>query len=165
MLMSALAWATRRPRITVRIATDEPNEPVGGLVFEVENTSLSVCSLATEIQVKVLYPCKGKLVPGTAIFDVRELDRELPPYKAKLFSATARVLPPGYGHAWFLTYVFRPTRGIAKTFRSRNAMLQPTTYCRFHLERIAFKLTGRLPGNTEMTSEEYKAIKRSQGPH
>jgi hypothetical protein len=89
-LVRTLAWIFRRPFLNVRIIKDEPDQNEGGLQFEAENSSQTPTSLHPVVTAKFLYPEKGHYRKGTATFDVRELDRELPPFKAKIFSASAR---------------------------------------------------------------------------
>lgn len=125
LIVRFVAWVIRSPRLNIRIIDDDPDQQVGGLKFEAENTTPTVSSLNPIIGARFLYPSKGRYVHGTATFDVREVDRELPPFKAKLFSASARQLPPGYGHAWFRVYSFHPMRGVSRAVRTRNAMLEP----------------------------------------
>lgn len=164
-LVRILAWVFRRPRLSIRLTEDDPDQEVGGLKFEAENASPTPSSLHPVVEARFLYPSKGRYRRGAAIFDVRELDRELPPFKAKIFSASARQLPPGYGHAWFRVYRFRPRRGVPRNVRIRNAMLEPVSTLRFWLERWCFRLFGRVKTTGSMTVSDYQALKRSQGPH
>ena len=144
---------------------DEPDEGAGGLRFEVENASPTPTSLHPVVQARFVYPSKGHLRRGAATFDVRELDRELPPFQAKLFSASARELPPGYGHAWFRVYRFRPRRGVPRRVRIRNTWLEPLNPVRFWFELWRYRLFGRLRKGGPMNVLEYEVWKRSQGPH
>ena len=154
----------RRPRLNVRVTEDEPETP-GGLKFEVENTSPSASSLDPVIQARFVYPSKGRMRRGAATFYVRELDRELPSFRAKLFSASAIRLPPGYGHAWFRVYRFRARRGVPRRVRIRNALLEPLNPVRFWFELLRFRLLGRVKKGGSMTLSDHQALKRSQGPH
>lgn len=164
-IVPILTWIFRRPLLKIRITQDEPNHEKGGLRFEAENASPTLTSLQPVITAKFLYPEKGRYRRGAAIFDVRELDRELPPFKAKIFSASARQLPPGYGFAWFRVYTFRPRRGVPWRVRIRSAMLEPLSPLRFWFELWRFRLFGRVVKSGPMSLSEYEAIKRSQGPH
>lgn len=164
-LVRFLAWTFRRPFLKIRIIEDEPNQNEGGLQFEAENSSQTLTSLHPVITAKFLYPEKGCYRRGAATFDVRELDRELPPFQAKIFSASARQLPPGYGFAWFRVYRFRPRRGVPRRVRIRSAMLESLSPLRFWFELWRFRLLGRVVKCGPMSLPEYQAIKRSQGPH
>jgi len=162
LLIGIVKWLWRRPTLRVRISRDDPDDKIGGLVFEVENVRDTVTSLEPTIHVSFLTPRRKY---GSAVFDVREIDRELPPYKAKQFSASARQLPAIYSVTWFRTYVFRPTRGFKACVRVRNTFLQPMTQIRFWIERTRFRLTGRVHDLGPFTLDEYETLKRSQGPH
>jgi hypothetical protein len=109
-------WVAGRPVLRVRISEDEPGE-IGGLVFEVENTSQKTTSLSPAITSTFLYPERGRMRWGRAMYAVREEDRELAPFKARTLHASAQAHPPGYGHAWFRTFRFVPTRGFTARVR------------------------------------------------
>lgn len=164
-LVRTLAWIFRRPFLNVRIIKDEPDQKEGGLQFEVENSSQTPTSLHPVVTAKFLYPQQGHYRKGAATFDVRELDRELPPFKAKIFCASAHQLPPGYGCAWFRVYRVKPRRGVPRRVRLRSAMLEPLNPWRFWFELWRFRLFGRVSKSGPMSLPEYEAIKRSQGPH
>lgn len=160
-----LAWLARRPVLKVRLVEDEPEKQAGGLVFEVENASPTATSLVPTVRSTCWFPQKGRFRKGSAVYDVRELDRELPPFKAKLFSASARDLPPGYGHAWFRVYEFLSRRGPCARVRTRNAMLEPLGATRFAFEQWRFRLTGRVQSARPVTLADMDAHRRSRGPH
>lgn len=159
------AWLARRPVLKIRIVEDEPEKEAGGLVFEVENASPTPTSHVPTIRSTFWFPQKGQFRKGNAIYDVRELDRELPPFKAKILSATARTVPAGYGHAWFRVYEFQPRRGPRARLRIRNAMLEPLGAARFAFELWRFRLTGRVQRREAVTLAEMDAHRRSRGPH
>lgn len=160
-----LAWVFRRPFLNIRIVEDDPDQQVGGLKFEAENTSPTPSSLHPVVEARFLYPSGGRYCRGAVTFDIRELDRELPSYKAKLFSASARQLPPRYGLAWFRVYRFRPRRGVPRRVRVRNVMLEPLGPFQFWFELWRFRLFGRVKKSGPMNLSDYEALKRSQGPH
>lgn len=160
-----LKWIFRIPFLQIRIVEDDPDQQKGGLKFEAENACPTPTSLLPVITSEFLYPSKGRMRRGAAIFDVRELDRELPPFKPKIFSASPRALPPGYGASWFRVYRFRPRRGVPRRVRIRSAMLEPLRAPRFWFELWRFRLLGRVVKSGPMTLNQYEAIKRSQGPH
>ena len=164
-IVPILAWFFRRPFLKIRIIKDEPNQHEGGLQFEAENASAALTSLHPVVTAKFLYPETRRYRKGSATFDVRELDRELPPFKAKIFSASARQLPPGYGFAWFRVYRFCPRRGVPRRVRIRSAMLKSLSPLRFLFELWRFRLFGPVVKSSPMSLSEYQAIKRSQGPH
>ena len=164
-IIKFLAWLFRCRFLKIRIVEDDPDQEEGGLKFEVENASPTPTSLSPVITSKFLYPSKGCYRSGSATFDLRELDRQLPPFTPKMFSASGRQLPPGYGHAWFRVYRFRPRHGVPRRVRIRNAMLEPLSALRFWFELWRFRLFGRVVKSASRTLNEYKVIKRSQGPH
>ena len=135
-----LAWLARRPALKIRIVEDKPEQQVGGLVFAVENASPTATSLVPTVRSKFWFPQEGRYRKGKAVYDIRELDRELPPYKAKVLRASAQSLPPGYGHSWFRVYCFQPRRGPRTRVRIRNARLEPLGILRFTFELLRFNL-------------------------
>ena len=151
-----------RPKLSVRISEDDPEKEKGGLRFEVENRSHTSTSLAPRVEVKFL-TYKG--MPAQMIFDVRELNRHLPPFQPKLFSASAHAIQPDRFHGWFRTYTFRPTRGRVSRVRIRNALLEEVGLLRFVIEKLRFKFSGQVRVKASMTIDEYRARKRAQGPH
>lgn len=165
VVVKFLAWLARRPLLRVRIVEDDRGGPVGGLVFEIENASPIVTSLRPTVSSTFWYPERGQYRRGKAIYDVREVDRELPPFKAKLLRASARSLPPAYGFSWFRVYEFHPSRGPRKQVRIRNADLGPLGVVRFKLELWRFRLTGRVNKAAPTTLAEFEADRRSRGPH
>lgn len=157
-----VSWFFSRPTLRVRIRDDEPSREVGGLIFEVENLSDKATSLApvvTETYISV------KADKCRVLFDVRDGDRNLPPFTPRQFSASVREQQPHQGHGWFRTYTFLPTRGRACRVRVRNASLEPLGYWRFMRELIAFRFFGKREGKTSMNVNEYNARQRSRGPH
>lgn len=158
-----VAWVARRPALRIRIMEDEP--VVGGLQFEVENASPTLASLMPTVNSTFWFPEKGRYRRGSAVYDVRELDRELQPFAPKRLTASPRTLPPGYGAAWFRVYQFRPRRGARARVRLRNAMLEPLGVWRFWFELSRFRLTGRVHRSRSSNVSDYQARKRSRGPH
>ena len=162
ILAKACGWLLGRPTLRVRIREDDAGQEVGGLQFEVENlrdkaTSLDSTIAATYVSIH--------RVPRSIIFDVREGDRNLPPFTPKQCSASAREAQSDRAHGWFRTYIFKPTRGRTCRVRLRNAMLEPIGFWGFWVEALWFRATGRVGGKTSMTTAEYRARERSKGPH
>jgi len=110
-LFKIFAWLWSRPTLRVRISADNAEEEVGGLSFEVQNISNETTSLNPSIVARFM---TVKRENSAVVFDVRELDRSLPPFTPKTFSASARESQPGRHHAWFRTYTFSPTKGRAR---------------------------------------------------
>lgn len=164
-VLRLFAWLARRPVLRVRIVEDEPDRQVGGLVFEVENASPTVTSLTPLIRSTYWFPEKGRYRRGNAVYDVREVDRELPPFKARLLTASARRLRPGYGFSWFRVYEFKPRRGPRARVRIRSAMLEQLSVVRFRFELWRFRLTRRVQKATPVTLPQMEAHRRSRGPH
>lgn len=151
-----LGWLARRPLLKVRITQDDPEKEEGGLSFEVENIRPTPTSLSPTVKSTFLFPRRGAYRKGRAVFDVRELDRSLRPFTPKMFSASARRLPPGYGHAWFRVYCFSPRRGPRTKVRIRNALLEVVGPFRFWFERWRFLITGGVKKNGPMSLSDYR---------
>ena len=164
-LLRFFAWIARRPALKIRIVEDDPDRNPGGLVFEVENVSPTNTSLAPIVKSRFWFPKRGEYRKGRTVYDVRELNRELPPFRAKIFTASARTLPLGYGFAWFRVFEFCPRRGPRSRVRVRNASLEPLGVLRFTFELWRFRLTGIVQRATPFTLDEMEAQKRSRGPH
>ena len=164
-LLRFFAWIARRPKLKIRVIEDDPDRNPGGLVFEVENISHSNTSLAPIVKSRFWFPKRGEYHKGRTIYDVRELDRELPPFRAKIFTASARTLPRGYGFAWFRVFAFCPRRGPQARVRVRNASLEPLGVLRFTFELWRFRLTGIVQRATPVTLDKMEAQKCSRGPH
>ena len=157
------SWILSLPTLRVRIQDDESTREVGGLTFEVENISDKITSLSTIVTVSY-FSMHREFFTNT--FDVREEDRNLPPFTPKQFSASAREEQPQRGCGWFMTYIFTPTRGRSCRIRIRNASLEPIGCLRFYIERCLFRYTGHVVvGKTSTTAYEYRAQKRARGPH
>lgn len=135
-----VVWLARRPLLRIRIVQDEPKRPAGGLVFEVENSSPTATSLTLVVRSRFWFPEKGRYRKSDAIYDVREVDREIPPFKARLLTASARSLPPGYGFAWFRVYECKSRLGPRARLKPRNAMLEPIGAVRSALSCVGFAL-------------------------
>jgi hypothetical protein len=144
---------------------DDRDGQLGGLRFEVENQSPTPTFLSPLIKSTFLHPARGKYVKGTAEYDVREADRHLEPFHARVLSATARNLPESYGSSWFRSYTFRPTRGRSITIRVRNALLEPMSRLRFTFEKLLFRIARKVKKSERITWDDYNAMKRSQDPH
>jgi hypothetical protein len=158
----AALWVAARPRIAVRIISDDTELEVGGLRFEIENLSDRVTSLRPVVTLSYLLP---DAKPSKIDFDVCEQDRTLAPYVPKTLSASARQTDSIRHHAWYRVYRFKPTRGWAKKVRIRNASLEELSLKQFLLEERNFK-KGVLPDiKSSMSIEEFRAARRSRGPH
>ena len=164
-ILRFLAWLARRPVLRVRVAEDKPDQEVGGLVFEVENASPTVTSLEPVVRSTFWVLERGRYRRGKAVYDVREVDRELSPFKARLLTASARRLPPIYGFSWFRVYEFKPRRGPRARARVRNAIMEQLSATRFSFELWRFRLTGRVQRATPATLADMEADRRSRGPH
>ena len=163
VVAKAVGWLVSRPTIHVRISQDEPKTEVGGLVFEAENISDKMTSLRPTVTATYLSIAREPCFVG---FDVREGDRNLPPFTPRQFSASAREVQPQRFHAWFRTYKFLPTRGRVCRVRLKNASLETMGFWRFWQESFWFSATGRVGGvKTSMSIDEYRAQLRSRGPH
>jgi hypothetical protein len=165
LLESLLSRSRGTPKLRVRIREDEPDRSLGNLVFEVENRSEVPTSLEPLIEATFLYPDRLSLRKGKGQFDVRDEDRLLEPYRARSMSATKRELPDSYLFSWFRVYRFRTAHGTVLKHRVRNAFLEPLGPVSFGFELMQLRLLSRLTRNGPRTIEEYRTLKRSQGPH
>jgi hypothetical protein len=164
-VLRGLAWLGRVPRLAVRVLEDNPDKPVGYLRFEVENRSASITSLTPIVRCRFFFPAKGRMVKGRAEYHVREVERQLQPYRPQIFEATADTLSGAYQFSWFRTYVFSPTRGLATKVRVRNCFLEPLGMARFTYEWLLFRVCGVVKDHGPMSIDDYSKMKRSQGPH
>jgi hypothetical protein len=164
-LLRGIAWLGRVPRLAVRVLEDSPDKPLGNLRFEVENRSASITSLAPIVRCRFFFPVKGRMVKGRADYHVREVERQLQPYRPQIFEATPDALPSAYQFSWFRTYVFTPTRGLATKVRVRNCFLEPLSMARFIYEWLLFRVCGTVKDYGPMSIDDYARMKRSQGPH
>jgi hypothetical protein len=154
-----------KPVLRIRISKDDPELKVGNLEFEIENASQTLTSLMPIVESSFLFP-KGKTwLKGHGYYDVRDLDRQLPPYQAKIISASSRGFPQNYIFSWFRVYTFSTTTGIKKRVRIRNILLEEIGFFRFYYEFLRLKVTGSLKEYGAINVEDYEVRKRSQGPH
>lgn len=154
-----------RPSLVVRVSRDQA-EVVGGLKFEIENVGGRTTSLRPFVRVTFVAPKGARFEKHTVIYDVRELDRSLPPFAAKVFEATAREAHANYAFSWFRVYRFQTTTGHWVRVRLRNAQLEPVGLLPFTFERIWFRLTGRVNGGaSSVTLAQLDAEERSRGPY
>lgn len=164
-LFKFFAWLARRPLLKIRIVEDKPEQEPGGLIFEVENAGPTSTSLMPTVRSWFWFPERGHYRKGYAVYDVRELDRELSPFKVKMLTASPRSLPPGYEFAWFRVYEFQPRCGPRARVRIRNSMLEPLGPLKFAYELWRFRMTGRVDKATPVTVAGMEAQRRSRGPH
>ncbi|MGH9553686.1 MAG: hypothetical protein ACRD3W_30175 [Terriglobales bacterium] len=162
LIAHIVGWILARPAIRVRLIADDTDVEVGGLRFEVENQRDKPTSLEPQITATYL---TVKRQPGFVTFDVRELDRGLPPFAPKLFSASASEYQPGRFHSWFRVYRFASTRGRICRVRIKNASLEPMGLPKFWFQRVAFTFSLIIGAKTSMTIDEYHAKERARGPH
>jgi hypothetical protein len=162
LLGRVLGWLLSWPTLRVRLIVDDPDIEVGGLRFEVENrgdklTSLDPVIIATFLTVN--------RIRGCTVFDVRELDRSLPSFTPKIFSASAREPHPDRFHSWFRIYRFSPSRGRTCRLRIKNASLQPMGMFSYWFHRVAFHFGCIFEEKTSATTTEFRAKQRTRGPH
>jgi len=165
ILLKVWTWVRQHPSLSIRIMEDNPSHAPGNLRFEIENRSDTETSLVPLIQSTYWYPKQGKYFKGRALYDVRDLDRHLPPFKPRIMSATARELPDGYLFSWFRKYTFRPTRGHKATICVRNVLLEPLGCFRCIFEETKFRITRKGKQYKSISVDQYDQLKRSQGPH
>jgi hypothetical protein len=166
LLFSFMRWLLRRPKLTVRILEDDMENEVGGLRFEVENRRESPTSLQPQIRCSYyLGVSKRRIRRGNNRYAVREVDRELPPYKARIFHATSYHRIPNWEFTWFRTYVFYPTSGVKTKVRVRDCFLERLGMIRFVLDWIPFRLWRKVKDRGPKSIDDYESMKRFQGPH
>jgi hypothetical protein len=165
-LIEAVRYLAGRPSLRVRVIQDRDSEEVGSLRFELENVGSRPTSLHPLILVSYWLPIRGHFKRQTATFAVREIDRELPPFRAKVFSASSEGLHANYGFSWFRTFTVRTTTGHWTRVHVRHALLDPLSAPRFYWELGRFRALGRLPRSaSSMNIDEFEAQRRRHGPH
>lgn len=160
-LVDAAKYLVNRPILRARVFVDTAE---GELQVEIENVGGRPTSLVPEIGLVYWVPEKGRLRRRTATLAVGDVDRELPPFKARVFGATADGLHPGYPFSWFRTYGLRTTTGHWIDFHVRNALLEPLSVFRFHWELLQYRIRGRLNGVAPTTIEDMRSQRRRIGP-
>ena len=158
----------RRPSLRVRVTADKTEDGdivAGGLEFEIENVSSDMTSLDPIIRATEWCIEKGRLVRVRVVYDVRDTDRSLHPYQARVLTATARSFHFGHHHAWFRTLHFRPRRGRVATVRLRNASQIPLGPFRAKWEFILLRLLGKSSEKSTISIDEMEAQRRSIGRH
>jgi len=165
VLLKLLSWASGRPLLVVRIFENDPKCDIGGLRFEIENRSKNTVSLQPQIKSTYWHLVNYKYRKDSTIYDVRELDRTLPPFTPKLLTASRRHHSSEFRYTWFLTYKFIPTRGPTTVVRIRNAALEPLSYWQYAKEIIKFRTRGKVTDSGPINIRDYEVKKRSRGPH
>jgi hypothetical protein len=165
VLIKILAWASGRPLLVVRIIEDDQDRDVGGLRFEIENQSKNAVSLQPHIKSTCWHFVDGSYRKASTVYDVRELDRTLPPFTPKLLSASSRYYPANFMFSWYRTYKFKPTRGPTTVVRIRNALLEPLSFWQYVKETINFRTRGEVTDSGSLNIREHEIKKRSRGPH
>lgn len=166
VLTDAVKYLFGRPSLVVRVFEERESEAVGGLQFEIENVGSRPTSFRPQIHVTYWVPEGVRILRRKAVYDIREVDRELPPFKARVFTASARGLHHNYGFSWFRTYLFRTTTGHWTRAHVRHALLDPLSPWRYWWELVAFITRGRLnAGARGMSMDKMIEDRRSLGPH
>lgn len=135
-----------RDRIRIRVVvknetfdlTTHPNLRVMA-EYEIENIGGNVTSISPTVLITGYTPDRKFM---KASFQIDDLDRELPPFKPKLFRAEFE-LPATYPFLLLRTYTFTPTRGSKRRLMVWSASLLNLTYRRFLYELFMFKLFGK----------------------
>lgn len=135
-------WRDRiRIRVRIRSETfdlkEEPNLEVTA-EYEIENIGSRVTSLEPTILISGYTPRRQY---QQASFEIEDLERDLPPFKPKLFRATFEV-SASYPFLLFRTYTFTPTRGSGKRLRVWSASRRNIGFLRFYFELLRFKIFG-----------------------
>jgi len=135
-------WRDRiRIRVRLRSETFElkesPNLEVVA-IYEIENIGGQITSVEPSVRVSGYTPRKDRMKIS---FEIEGLERDLPPFKPKIFHATFTV-PAKYPFLLFRTYTFRATRGSGKKVRVWSANRRNIDFLRFHFELIRFMIFG-----------------------
>jgi len=165
LVVNGLRYLAGRPSLRARVFEEKDSQEVGGLTFELENVGSRPTSLKPIISVSYWLPQRGGLRRKTATYAVREVDRELPPFKARVFSASGQGLHPNYGFSWFRTFTLRTTTGHWTRVHVRHQLLTPLSAPRFLWELGLYRLFGRVRSNSSMSIEDFETQRRMQGPH
>ena len=154
-----------RPSLRVRVYRDDDSADLGGLEFEIENVGGRPTSLNPAVTVTYWLLKGGTISRGRATYAVREVDRELPPFKARTFTASKVDTPLNYGFSWFRTYTFATSTGHVVRFHARHQLLHRLTPFGHHWELFSFRALGRLRSDMPESLDHYEAQKRLRGPH
>jgi len=165
VFLKLLLWVSNRPLIVVRIIENDHRLEIGGLQFEIENQSKSPVSLQPHIKSTYWHLFNGGYIKSSTIYDVRDLDRTLPPFTPKLLSASRRHEQKDIIAPWFLTFKFTPSRGPSTVVRIRNSLLEPMNLWQYLKEIIKFRTKGKVTDTGPLNSRDYDIKKHSQGPH
>ena len=163
-IIEELRYLADRPSLRARVLEDKGSE-VGGFRFELENVGGRPTSLEPLIAVSYWIPRQGRLRRKTATYAVREVDRKLAPYEARIFSASGSGFDPSYGFAWFRTFTIRTTTGHWSWIHVRHALLDPLSASRYWWELGNYLLRGRLHDSGPMNLDRFEDDRRMRGPH
>jgi hypothetical protein len=149
----------------VRVFEETQPTDIGALKFEIENTGSRPTSLKPMVSVSYWLLQRGKLRRHKGMYAVREIDRELPPFRAKVFSASGQGLHDNYGFSWFRTFTIRTTTGHWTRVHVRHQMLTPLSAPRFWFELALYRFANRVEDKMARTLREFDDQRRRQGPH
>ncbi len=158
-------YLINRPSLRVRVFRDDDSVELGGLEFEIENVGGRPTSLNPAVAVSFWLLRQGQFTRGEATYAVREVDRKLPPFEARTFTASRVDTPRNYGFSWFRTYRFTTTTGHVVRFHARHQLLHKLSPLAHHWELFSFRALGRLRSDMPESLDHYEAHKRLQGPH
>ncbi|WP_316367696.1 hypothetical protein [Candidatus Thiodiazotropha sp. CDECU1] len=132
-----------RIRIRVRLQKEtfdlaSENDLKVKVEYEIENVGSRTTSLEPTVFVSGYTPKKEYV---QASFEISDLERELPPFKPKMFRAAFKI-GAVYPFLLFISYTFRPTRGIGKRLRVWSIGKRHIGFVRFYYELLRFKLFG-----------------------
>jgi hypothetical protein len=163
--LDSVKYLFGRPSLRVRVF-EENETQVGGLKIEIENVGSRPTSLMPHIHIAYWVPEGPRIIHHKAVYDVREVDRELPPFKARVFTATGRGVHHNYGFSWFRSYLVRTTTGHWTRAHTRHALLDPLSVWRYWWELALFRTRGRInAGAARMSITRMGEDRRARGPH
>lgn len=164
-VQEGLRFLAGRPRLRVRVFKDDETMEVGCLEFEVENRGGRPTSLEPTVTVDFLVLRNRRMVHERAQFAVRESSRLLPPFEARVFTASVVRRADYYSFSWFRHYRFRTGSGHTGHAYARHTLLTPLSRWRYYWELATFRVLGRLHGGVPVSIDEMEAERRSLGPH
>lgn len=165
LVVDGLRYLAGRPSLHARVFEEKQPEEAGTLRFELENVGQRPISLKPIISVSYWVLEKGRLRRKAGTYAVREVDRELPPFKAKVFSASGQGLHPNYGFSWFRSLTIRTTIGHWTRVHVRHQLLTPLSAPRFVFELALYRVFGLIESDMARSIEDFDDQRRRQGPH
>ncbi|MBI5212703.1 MAG: hypothetical protein HY957_04945 [Nitrospirae bacterium] len=116
--------------------------------LEVENLGNTPTSLKPIVSLKGFIPrvmTKYDNVKRFYKYTIQSPDRSLSPHVPKTFNAICRVDDDERPFLWYMTYVFKPTRGRECRIYVQSADGKILTRVKYFIEMIRFRISGKVP--------------------